>query len=188
MTAMPRPESQLLTAEDFLGLPKEESKRHELVEGRLVPVCAAASRSAIVATNISTSMNSFIREHRLGICGGADWSFRLRTNPDTVRMPDVAFVRADRIPPGGVPSTAWDGAPDLAVEVLSPSNRFSEIMERVQDFFDAGTRLMWVIDPDKRNARIFAPDRAMRIAGEDGMLDGEDVLPGFTLPLAQIWV
>ena len=188
MAATPAPEPGLMTAEDFLELTKDEGKRHELVEGRLVPVCAAASRSAIVATNISTSINSFVRQHRLGVCGGADWSFRLKSNPDTVRMPDVGFVRAERIPPAGVPSGAWDGAPDLAVEVLSPSNRFSEIMERVQDFFDAGTRLMWVIDPDRRNARVFAPDRAVTVVGADGTLDGEDVLPGFTLPLPEIWV
>ena len=88
----------------------------------------------------------------------------------------------------GVPDGFWPGAPDLAVEVLSPSNRFSEILERVEDYLVAGTRLIWIFDPEARNVRSFRPDRAPLVVGEDGVLSGEDVLPGFTLRLTDVWV
>jgi len=181
------PAQSLLTADELLALP-ENGCQYELVQGRLVAMSPSSSKPAIVGGNVHAEINVFVKQHRLGICGGADWGFRLFTDPDTVRAPDCAFVRGERVPTTGVPDGFWPGAPDLAVEVLSPSNRPGEMFAKVEDYLNAGTRLVWLIDPEAREAHVFRPDRSPTRVGEHGALSGEDVLPGFTLNLAEIWM
>lgn len=182
------PADTLMTADELLALPDDGRCRHELVQGRLVSVSLASKKSVIVSDRIGRRIGNFVEEHRLGVCGGADAGFRLFDEPDTVRSPDYAFVRADRIPEGAVEHGYWPGAPDLVVEVLSPSNRPAEVMEKVEDYLAAGARLMRIFDPDARAVHIFRPDRVPERLGEHGALSGEDVLPGFVLHLAEIWV
>ena len=127
-------------------------------------------------------------EHRLGVCAGADGGVRLKPDPDTVRAPDVSFVRAERIPSGGLAAGYWPGAPDLAVEVLSPSDRYPEVQRKVQEYLDAGTWLVWVVDPESRTATVFHPGGRSIFLDCDGVLDGGAVLPGFKLALNEVWV
>jgi len=175
---------QLLTAEDLERLPDDSSVIYELDEGRLICSSPSASLSSIVGANVLAEIAPFVKQHQLGVCLGADGGFKLWSDPDTVRAPDVSFVRADRIPKGGIPRRGfWPGAPDLAVEVLSPSNRPGEMWRRIGDLLNAGARLIWVIDPEQRTAMTIRSDGGTLLVGEDGVLDGEDVLPGFTLPL-----
>lgn len=180
------PAGRLLTAGDLMRLP-DDGYQYELEEGRLIRVPPSGPLASVVAMTIATLLNVFVRSHRLGIVGGADFGLILARDPDTVRAPDVAFYRAERIPPGGIPATYWDLAPDLAVEVLSPSNRRGRVLKKVGEYLDAGTRLVWVVDPRRRTAVVYRPKGEPAIFGEDGVLDGEDVLPGFTLPLAEVW-
>lgn len=182
------PGHTIMTAAELLALPDDGCHQYELVRGRLIKMSPSSSKPAIVAGRVLRPLGNFVDEHKLGVFGGADWGFRLASNPDTVRSPDCAFVRAEHVPDTGVPDGFWPGAPDLVVEVLSPSNRFSEMLERVEDYLAAGTRLIWILDPEARTARVFHPDRAPAFFGEDGVLAGEDVLPGFTLRLADVWV
>ena len=184
---MPETTTAVMTADDLLNLP-DDGQQHELVQGRLVTMSASGTRAALLATELGGEIRTFVRQHRLGRCGGADWGFKLRSDPDTVRAPDFAFVRAERIPPEGVPDGFWPGAPDLAVEVVSPNDRFSDVMDKVEEYLEAGTRLVWVLDPDKRVTRVFRPGQPVRVLGPEAVLDGEDVLPGFRLELREIWV
>ncbi len=177
----------LMTAEDLLKLP-DDGRRYELVRGKLIRMSPSGSRSSIVSGRISNRVGPFVEQHRLGFCGDSDWGFILASNPDVVRAPDVGFVRADRIPPEGIPEGFWPGAPDLAVDVLSSSDRFSDVLEKVQEYLAAGTRLIWVVDPDARRATVFRPAPAPVTVGADSELSGEDVLPGFVLKLAEVWV
>ena len=177
----------LLTADDLLALP-EDGVQYELVEGELISMSPSGSPAAIIALNVGAEVRAFVKPRKLGVCGGADWGFRLSSDPDTVRSPDCSFVRADRISAAGIAPGFFPGAPDLALEVLSPSNRMRAILEKVEDYLAAGTRLVWVLDPDKRVAHIFRPDRAPVRVGEHGSLSGEDVLPDFTLALSEVWV
>lgn len=177
----------LTTADDLLNMP-DDGWHYELVRGKLIRMTAAFSRPSIVTANVTVDIGSYVRRHRLGIVGSAEWGFLLAQNPDTVRAPDVSFVAAARIPPEGLPQGFWPGAPDLAVEVLSPSNRAGEILDKVADYLAAGTRLVWVIDPEARTATVFRLDGPTSWVGEQGVLDGEDVLPGFALKLAEVWV
>jgi Uma2 family endonuclease len=180
------PAERLLTAEDLMQLP-DDGYRYELDEGRLVRMPPGGPLAAIVAATILTLINEFARLHRLGKVGGADFGSILAREPDTVRAPDVAFYRTDRLPPGGIPSMYWELAPDLAVEVLSPSDRRGKVLRKVGDYLDAGTQLVWVVDPRRRTAVVYRPEGEPTILGADGILDGEDVLPGFTLALGDVW-
>ena len=176
------PSGRLMTAEELAAL-SGDGTRYELSEGVLICMPPSGGESSFVALNIGSELRAFARRERLGICGGADGGFLLRSGPDVLRFPDAWFVRAERVPLGGIPRGFWPGAPDLAIEVLSPSDRWADVLRKVTEYIEAGTRLVWVIDPETRRAHVFRPDRAPLVVDEHGSLDGEDVLPGFALPL-----
>jgi Uma2 family endonuclease len=173
-----------LTADDLSAMP-DDGNRYELVRGELIPISPLFILPSVVAGNVLGEIGQFVRRQRLGVYGTAG-GFKLESNPDTVRAPDVWFIRADRIPADGLPDSFWPGAPDLAVEVLSPSDRFVEVMRKVQEYLAAGARLVWVIDPKGRSAAAFAPDRPSLLFGEDDTLDGGDFLPSFVLRLGDV--
>lgn len=174
----------LLTADDLLRL-QPPDKRTELVRGVMIVREPAGFRHGDIAMNIAARMHSFVRQHRVGRVLAAETGFTLFTNPDTVRAPDVAFVRHDRIP-DPLPRGYASFAPDLAVEVLSPGDRPGEVLAKVADWLTAGTRLVWVVDPDRRVARVHRADGTVSVISESEALDGEDVLPGFACPLAEV--
>ena len=104
---------------------------------------------------------------------------------ELVRGPDIAFVRAERLPQP-IPSAFLEFAPDLVVEVLSPQDRAGEVLAKVADWLDAGARLVWVVDPERRVARVYRQDGTEDVISNDGALMGEDVLPGFSCTLEAI--
>src|SRR5215208_3265469 len=181
------PATTLLTADDLAKMP-DDGWRYELDHGRLIRMTAAFTRPSLVTATMTVEMGGFVRRHRLGMVGSAEWGFLLARDPDTVRAPDLSFVTAERIAAAGIPSGYWPGPPDLAVEVLSPSNRPGEMLDKVADYLAAGTRLIWIIDPEARTATVFRLDGTTVRLGEHGALEGGDVLPGFTLKLDEIWV
>ena len=174
----------LLTAEELLhqSIP---DKRAELVRGVLVVREPAGGRHGRVAMNVALELGSYVRTHQLGVVYAAETGFTLARQPDTVRAPDVAFVRRERLPtpePVGFPELA----PDLVVEVLSPDDRPGQRLAKIADWLSAGTRLVWVIDPDRRAARVYRHDGTEHIVAADETLDGEDIVPGFSCPLSAI--
>lgn len=174
----------LMTADELFELP-DDGMFYELSRGRLICMPPAGPISSIVAAKVLVPLAGFVDEHGLGVYGVSEGGFKLASDPDIVRAPDVWFVRADRVPPGP-PRTFWAVAPDLAIEVLSPSDRFSQVMLKVREYLDAGVRLISVIDPEARTATVFRPGQRERVIDEDGVLDGEDVLPGFTIALSNV--
>lgn len=184
MTTSPKP--TLMTAEDVLQLP-DDGNQHELSEGELIVMSPASYWSSLVAAAFLHRIREFVLSNKLGIVAGADGGMLLRRGPDTLRAPDVSFVHRDRIPPGLSRGGFIPVAPDLAVEVLSPSDRFSQVNRKIRDYFAAGTKLVWVVDPDDRVTMVYHPDRPVEIVGPDGTLKGEQILPGFTLSLAALW-
>lgn len=181
------PAQTLVSADDLLLMP-DDGWRYELVRGKLIRMSPTSSQSSLVSRRIGSEVDLFVRQNRLGLCGDADWGFRLASDPDIVRAPDIAFVRAERIPPEGIPAGFWPGAPDLAIEVVSPSDRFADVLEKVQAYLDAGTRLVWVVDPAARKAIVFRSEQSPEVVEADGVLSGEEVLPGFTLRLTEVRV
>jgi Uma2 family endonuclease len=177
--------SRLMTAEELLQLP-DDDYRYELVRGvlkRMPPPDFEHGREAAI---VSSRLRVFADDHGLGEVV-ADSGFRVEHAPDTVRGPDVAFVAAARVPPPEQRSSYFPGAPDLAVEIVSPSNRAAEIRRKVQEYFAGGARLVWVVDRRPRTVSVHRSDGSVTVLAEGDTLSGEDVLPGFTLRVSVIF-
>ena len=168
----------LLTAEDLLAL-HSQGGRTELVRGRLVVREPAGVRHGVIAGKFGARLANFVEANALGVVVAAETGFKLASKPDTVRAPDVGFIRTARVPQP-LPKGYAEVAPDLAVEVLSPDDRAGEVLAKVADWLGAGSRLVWVADPERRMVRVYRADGSESLVDADGSLDGEDVLPGFT--------
>jgi Uma2 family endonuclease len=172
----------LMTAEDLLANPVP-NKCTELVAGQLVVREPPGYRHGFVAARLLVAIANHVNSRALGSVLAAETGFTLFRNPDTVRAPDVAFIRADRVPTQPM-NTYPEFAPDLAVEVLSPSDRAGNVLAKVGDWLDAGTRLVWIADPVRRVARVYRADGSVASLIADDTLDGEDVLPGFRVSVS----
>jgi Uma2 family endonuclease len=160
--------------------------RCELVRGELIMMSPAGASHGRIVLNLSTPLDMFVRQHSLGMVFAAETGFRIGQNPDTVRAPDVAFVSAERsggeLAPGFFP-----GPPDLAVEVLSPEDRAGEVLAKVQDWLAAGCRAVWVVDPRTQTVTVYRGPHDIAVLGRTETLDGGGLLPGFSLPVSQMF-
>ncbi len=172
------------TEKDVLEVEARENRLCELVDGTLVEK-AMGFDEARLAMRLGRMIDSFVDDNDLGVCVGADGMMRIATG--LVRIPDVSFIGWDRLPGRQTPKEPIpDLAPDLAVEVLSEGNTKAEMVRKVREYFDASVRLVWLIDPKKRTARVFsAPEKSILVRALQS-LDGGDVLPGFVLSLADL--
>ena len=175
-----------ITAEELLDLP-EDGLRRELVRGEVRPVAPAGNVHGRTAINVSTPLDQFVRAHDLGVIFAAETGFKIGSNPDTVRAPDVAFVRRERVEAAGEIEGYWPGAPDLAVEVVSPNDRFAEVEEKVADWLAAGTGMVLIANPRARTVMVRTSEKEARILSEEEVLDGGGVVPGWTLPVADVF-
>lgn len=175
----------LMTAEELLrvGLP---GKSTELVRGRLVVREPPGTYHGRVQSTLNVLVGSFVRAHRLGAVFGQDTGFKIASNPDTVRAPDLAFVRSARVglisPRGYAPL-----APDLVAEILSPDDRPGEVLTKIGEWLEAGVQIVWVIDPDRRVASVYRADGSVTTIATDGGLDGEHLLPDFSCALRELF-
>ena len=177
-------QSGTMTADELLRL-HLPGKRTELVRGALVVREPAGYLHGSVAAELANRLTNHVKSGDLGRILAAETGFKLTSDPDTVRAPDIAFIPKPRIP--DPPPTGYaELAPDLVVEVLSPEDRPGEVLAKVGDWLEAGSRLVWVVDPRRRVARIYRADGGETVLGADGILDGEDVVPGFSCPLEAI--
>jgi Uma2 family endonuclease len=171
------------TEADVLVRPGGEKRLCELVDGVLVDKPMGYYESLLAALLIRF-LGRFLDEHDLGIVLGADGTLRLA--PGLVRVPDVSFVSWTRFPDRQLPREPIpDLAPDLAVEVLSPSNTEGEVARKLEDYFAAGCRLVWYVHPDQRMIRVYTDAASSRTLREDDILDGGAVLPGFRLAIRE---
>jgi Uma2 family endonuclease len=180
-----RPYPGTATEQDVIDLETRENRLCELVDGVLVEKTMGYLES-ILAVELAYFLRAFLQLHDIGVVAGADGTLRLW--PGRVRIPDVSFVSWDRLPNRQVPlEPIPDLVPDLAVEVLSEGNTEREMELKLGEYFRAGVRLVWFIEPKSRSARVYtAADQCTRLV-EDQALDGGDVLPGFTLTLRQLF-
>jgi Uma2 family endonuclease len=174
-----------LTAEELLHLSLPD-KQTELVRGTLVVREPPGYQHGVIAMKIARLIANHVHDHSLGIVVAAETGFKLFSSPDTVRAPDAGFISQGRAPapaPLGYPALA----PDLVVEVVSPSDRAGEVQAKVSDWLTAGSCLVWVIDPDRRRAIVYREDGSVDLLANQDALSGEDVLPGFSCALADVW-
>lgn len=180
-----RPAPGRATEKDVVRIEASENRLFELVDGVLVEK-AMGAREALLASYIVHFIWDYLKVHDLGVALGADGMMRLR--PQLVRIPDVSFISWDQIPSGEFPSKPIPNLyPDLAVEVLSESNTSAEIERKLSEYFEAGCRLAWIIDPKSHTADVYTSPTACRHLRPTQSLDGGNVLPGFKLSLKELF-
>jgi Uma2 family endonuclease len=175
-----------VTADELFRMP-DDGFRYELVRGELRQMTPAGFQHGAIVVNVTASLAMHIRAHGLGVVCGAETGFRIGSSPDTVLAPDVAFVRQARLPSSGLPVAYWPGAPDLAVEVLSPGDTSSEVEQKIAPWLAAGTAVVWVVDPRRRVVIIHRAGVASQTLSEADTLAGDDIVPGLELPVAEIF-
>jgi Uma2 family endonuclease len=178
--------TRLLTADDLLRL-DADGLRHELVEGVLITMPPTGDEHGGIVAAVTEPLRRHVRTHRLGVVRAGETGFLLTTDPDTVRAPDVAFISRERVEASGPVTGYRQGAPDLADEVVSPSDRYTDVEEKVALWFRHGARMVVVISPRRRTVAAYRSPTAVRILDIGDTLDGEDVVPGWQLPIAEIF-
>jgi Uma2 family endonuclease len=187
------PDRGLMTVDDLLGLP-DDGWIYELVEGRLVRMPGSGLEASRISLRLAAALLAFVEAHHLGAVTGSDGTYNL-TQPgvaeETGLVPDVAFIRAERVPPRTSPeyTKAPHLAPDLVVEVVSPNQYRPEMAAKARRYLAAGVHLVWIVWPRYRQVDVWRPDASQPVMTlETGdTLDGLEVLPGFTYPLEQLF-
>jgi Uma2 family endonuclease len=187
MPNVARAGKMLMSPEEFLVYPLADDEQAELVRGELRVTPPPGAPHAVVASNLAFLLSAHVRKHRAGRVFSDGAGYQLPDLPNTVRVPDTSFVRADRLPPDGVGPGLMKLSPDLVVEVLSPSETASALEEKLDDYRVCGTPLIWVADPTRRTVMIVASDEPVRWLREGDRLDGGGVLPGFSCGVAELF-
>ncbi len=174
-----------MTAEELFALP-ESDVQYELVRGKLREVPMAGWRHGWIEVNIILVLATDHVARSVGRTTGGDTAFVLARDPDTVRIPDVAFVRHERLPPPLVSGRAAL-PPDLAIEIRSPNDRPGELRRKLTDYFAAGVQLVWLVDPDEQTVEVWTPSGLDRRCTATETIDGGAVIPGFRCPIARFF-
>lgn len=177
----------LVTADELLQM-KDDGFRYELVRGELRKKSPAGHRHGRIALNLTGPLFLHVKRYDLGSGYAAGTGFELAADPDLVRAPDAAFIRAERVEAVGETEGFWPGAPDLAAEVLSPGETSAEVEEKIADWLDAGTRLVLVVDPENQTVTLHRSRRDVRVLTIDDVLEGGEVVTDWALPVRDIFL
>lgn len=176
-----------MTADELLAMP-DDGFVYELIKGELIKVSPPPGHEhGLVAMNIAGPLFEYIKRKNLGKVYAAETGFLLEQDPDTVRAPDAAFVRRERIEKAGPVKGYWIGAPDLAVEVISPSDTVRGVEGKVAEWLASGARAVWVVSPKLHTVTVYRSLKDIVVLTENDTLDGGDVIPGFQIPVAEIF-
>jgi Uma2 family endonuclease len=179
------PPPGMATEEDAIALRERAGPICEVIDGILVEKVMGTYES-VLAGLILQWLNAFLEEHPLGVALAPDGMLRML--PKRTRVPDVSFIRWERFPKRKLPrDKVFAVAPDLAIEILSPGNTPTEMDLKLEDYFRAGVRLVWLIDPERRTAKVYTSLDEFKEVKESGVLDGGDVLPGFRIKLKELF-
>lgn len=182
MTAITQP----MTADALLKM-SDDGFRYELLRGELKKMAPASHEHGRIAINISTPLDQHARTNRLGRVYAAETGFKVASNPDTVRAPDVAFVSQERLEQVGNVMGYWPGSPDLVVEIISPSDIYTEVEEKVFDWLEAGARVVVVVNPRKRVVTVYRSLTDIMVLTESDTLDCSDVIDGWSIAVKAIF-
>ena len=176
----------LMTAEELMELPRGYF-RAELVNGELITMPLPRVPHGRAATRLGMPLGQFVLDHELGEVYITDVGFQLTRNPDTVVAPDISFISKERMDQMGDVTGYWQGPPDLAVEVLSPSDRPGKVKQKISRWFSFGTKQLWIVDPKRCTVTVYrSPSDVTTFSGSD-YLEAEDMLPGFRISLDKIF-
>jgi Uma2 family endonuclease len=177
----------IVTADELLALPTGKGKRYELVAGELRVMSPAGWRHGEVASNVAALLGPYIRMHNLGRGFAAETGFLLKRKPDTVRAPDFAFISKANLPASDPIEAFWPGAPDLAVEVVSPGDTTGEVAEKVEEWLAAGCAAVWVVDPIPQMVKIYRSLSEVEIKAAGETLSGDPIVPGFSCAVDELF-
>ena len=180
-------QTRLVTADELFRMPDDGYHRYELVRGRLLTMTPTGSLHGLVVSRLSAVLTLYVEANRLGVVLTGEPGFHLERDPDTVRAPDVAFISRARIPAEGVPKSFWNGPPDLAVEVMSPGDRRSEVTEKIAEYLSQGVQEVWLVEPAPRRVTVHRIGEEPHVLHESDTLDGGSLLPGFHYSLARLF-
>ena len=178
--------ARLMTAEELLDMP-DDGYIYELVRGELVKFMGTGLEHAYIADNCYGSIRDYVIRANLGRVFTTQLGYRLASDPDTVRIPDIAFVRRERLDVVGVIRGYFPGPPDLAIEVISPNDRYPEVETKIFDYFSAGTQMVILLEARNRTAKIYRSPTDVVILTEADTLDGGDVVPGWSMRVSEIF-
>jgi Uma2 family endonuclease len=177
-----------MTANELLHFPDPHVRKYaELVQGVMYINEPSSFEPSVVAARIMTPLASHVYANDLGEVTGEAGGYVLFRNPDTVRAADVAFISHDRIGNRTLESGFFEGAPNLAIEVISPSDNRRRLRQKVDEYLLAGTRLVWVFDMWSKTVTVYRPHTPSQVVRDGDVVSGEDVLPGFALNIASVW-
>jgi Uma2 family endonuclease len=175
-----------VTPEDLLKI--HDRPMPELVDGRLVERSLKGMKAAAIATRLGYWIGNHVESHGLGYVLGYKGSYEcFPDDPRKVRIPDISFVRKDRMPPGPLPDGHCRVVPDLVVEVVSPNDLFLEVSLKIDDFLAAGVPLVWVVNPTNRTIQVYRADGSVVRLRPGDTLDGGDILPGFQYEVSSLF-
>ena len=178
-------ETRLMTADELFRLP-DDNMRYELVRGELLTMSPPGGEHGEIGVLLGASLSPHVRANRLGRVF-SETGFTLATNPDTVRLPDVAFLSRERPQAARRIREYIPGAPDLAVEVISPNDLYTEVAEKVAEYLEHGTRMVIVVNPRRSEVAVHRPGLPVRILTIEDTIDGEDVVTGWSLPVRELF-
>ena len=177
--------ANLMTVEEFMRIP-DDGYRYELIRGELRKMAAASFDHGVYASRIVETLLPHVRRYRLGEVPLTEPGFLLGTDPDHVRIPDIGFVRQERVDAAERPFVFFSGAPDLVVEVISPNDRYTDVDDKIEEWLESGAGLVIVVNPRNRTVRVHSPESATTLTETD-TLDGGDVVTGWSMPVADIF-
>lgn len=177
---------QLMTAEEFLHYSGPPGLKVELVRGEVITMCVPGFSHGFCQLRAGSILDQYGRLTRLGRAVVESGVITER-DPDSVRGPDVSFWTVAQLPLDQMPKGYPPGFPELCVEVLSPYNVFAKILEKMGEYFRAGTRMVWIIDPEDRTVTIYRTPDEGQVLHESATLTCEDVLPGFSCPVREFF-
>ncbi len=177
------PKTDLITGEDLLAL--GDIGPSELIDGRIAPMVPTGSEHGWFELYLAHSLNLYVLRRKLGWVLTGEPGIYIRRNPDTIRAADVVFVSKNRV--SRLPRGFLEVAPELVVEIMSPSDRWQDIRSKLDDYFSIGVERVWIVEPERRTVLVYRSSTDLREFGEDDVLKGEGVLEGFELPVADLF-
>ena len=175
-----------ITADELLAMPKD-GYRYELAKGELIQMAPTGYEHGVRTVELTALLHTHIKANKLGVVCAAETGFLLSQDPDTVRAPDISFVSRERVEKAGKVKSYWVGAPDLAVEVTSPSDTVRGVEEKVAEWLEFGARLVWVVSPKLHTITVYRSLTDIVTLTEKDTLEGGDVVPRFSIKITEIF-
>ena len=173
-----------MTAEELIKLPRGRF-RYELIKGELLTMSPAGEQHGAISAKLAAELYVYVKANKLGIVYGAETGFKLESKPDTVLAPDVSFINRERV--GQISEKYREGAPDLAVEVISPGERRTKVEKKVVQWLQLGADVVWIVNPQTVTVTVYHPDGGIKVLSGSDHLTGDDVVPGFKILVSEIF-